>query len=531
MPTVDAIHEGTIIGNYCLLQVLGHEVFGITYFACEQDSGQNIIVKECFPADMCTRNAKTGHIQPMYPELQDDYEAALASLKGEVEKLAAHHHKHVEKIDHIFESHGSIFYVTPWLIGGSLLSKLQDAESCNTPLAPEVVQLWLNQSLEALNYLHSQHIYHANIKPSHILFNEHDEVVLIDFNANVHISNVMDSFVQDSDPSSYAAPEQVGNAGTVGSYTDFYSLAAIWYRLISGVAVKTAQERLAGAEMPPLSRSPQAGLYPKQLIYAIEKNLSLDSTARFQCVRDWVDAFNAPIQAPRKVRAIKNQHTQRRRISIVVAALALIGIVWFASSSSTPQKRDKKPVAQQVAPVQPPVAKPIEEPTPTPPTEEPIVEPVKEAIVIDSPNLLQIEDEMAQIYQEWADYLVSYEQDLNKRANTIRIHRVRNNKHVRDKYPQLDKVHANCCEKWTQLTQRTQEIRLRWEEEITALALTAPADDATRKDAYLDALAAKNKEWQDAHKNTFQANSIAPAVVEELLKSAYQKVQAPLPAR
>ena len=59
-----ALPPGTLLGNYKLLKVLGRGGFGITYIAWDNQLRRNIVLKECFPLGLCSRDSNTGEIIP-----------------------------------------------------------------------------------------------------------------------------------------------------------------------------------------------------------------------------------------------------------------------------------------------------------------------------------------------------------------------------------------------------------------------------------------------------------------------------------
>lgn len=525
-PALSPLPEGTILKNYRLLQVLGQGGFGITYFASELETNRNIIIKECFPVGMCVRDAATEHIRPMYPELQDDYEASLESLKEEVDKLAKLDYRHIEHIEEVFESHGSIFYVTPWLIGGSLLSKLQDAEANLCPLSPDMVQIWLKQILSAFDYLHSMGIYHGNIKPSHVLFNELDQAILIGFDATAHISDVMDSGSVDSAPSSYAAPEQVTGKGTVGPWTDFYSFAAIAYRLITAKPIPSVKNRVAGEQAAALADSPHAQHYPKYLLDAIEQNLDLDGKKRFQHVQDWVDARTQPAKKPKKLRSIRNRDIQRRRVTIAVGLLIIAGLVWFSNRGDSPSQELKgtpTPIAKIEA------AETSPEPmTTTEPASEPEPDEMPEPIQINNPKLDVIDAAFAQLQRNWELYTRNYQRELslNETNHLTELSQPKAKIRIIHQTYQTNIItlRDDALSEWTIYLKKAEEYRDQWAKEIGVMRVMSPVGSATHKSPYLQAINQKDEDWLKANKDLFIPYSPAPACINELFSATKQRM-------
>ena len=204
-----ALPPGTLLGNYKLLKVLGRGGFGITYIAWDNQLRRNIVLKECFPLGLCSRDSNTGEIIPLPHAPRHTYRAAMDSLRKEAQTLASLNHERIVRVYDVFESHGSIFYVMPWLEGGSLRERMDEAATGGKTISADQAREWLLMVLDGLDYLHGRGIYHRDIKPGNILFDERELPVLIDFGAALNKPEVTCTVTQGEFSYAYASPEQI----------------------------------------------------------------------------------------------------------------------------------------------------------------------------------------------------------------------------------------------------------------------------------------------------------------------------------
>ena len=295
--SVDALPPGAQLGQYRLIEAASQGGFGILYRAWDEKLNRPVAVKECFPTSICRRDPKTGVVQPHTESLRANYETAINDVYEEAQTLAGLHHTQVVPVYDIFRSAGSIFYVMPWLEGGSLRDKIAAVEN----VAAEESTRWLLSLLSALEYLHSRQIIHRDIKPGNIMFDADGNPVLVDFGSALNRATKVDTTTQGEFSPVYASPEQVSGKGKIGPWTDLYSLAATWYELQTGNAPEPAQQRLVRDDLAPLPAGTTV------LEQSIMQNLALEAAARCQAAREWRDWLllgAAPVAVARRRRSL-----------------------------------------------------------------------------------------------------------------------------------------------------------------------------------------------------------------------------------
>ena len=124
-----------------------------------------------------------------------------------------------------------LLLVMELLKGGSLADRLNDQQ----PLSNDAVLKYLKQILEGVDFLHQRNIFHSDIKPANILFNEDDDVKLCDFGIAVELlteSSATTSHIKGD--LHYMSPERLDNMSSRSAANDIWSIGATFVQMISG---------------------------------------------------------------------------------------------------------------------------------------------------------------------------------------------------------------------------------------------------------------------------------------------------------
>ncbi|MDE6464051.1 MAG: protein kinase [Muribaculaceae bacterium] len=239
--TDKALRPGTIlrgVNAYRIERVLGAGGFGITYLASfAMRSGNltvraNVAIKEHFIGSHCERG--TDATMVVCPGTQDSRTLVANSLKdfiAEARRLADYGkgHDNIVKVNEIFETNGTAYYVMEYLDGQSLA----DYVAARGPLDEQGIRSLVLPIVDAAAYLHSRRLTHLDIKPGNIMLavNEDGSLrpVLIDFGLSKHYnedgsatSTVNTMAFSDG----YAPVEQYMGIRTFSPTADVYALGA-----------------------------------------------------------------------------------------------------------------------------------------------------------------------------------------------------------------------------------------------------------------------------------------------------------------
>jgi len=271
--------------RYTILRELGHGGMATVYLADDRRHGRQVAVKV------------------LRPELG----AMLGPdrFTREIRMAAALNHPHILPLHDSGEAGGRLYYVMPYVRGGSLRQRL--AAEPQLPV-DEAVRL-VRQVASALAHAHAHGLIHRDIKPENILLHE-GEAMVTDFGI---------ALAADTDPGErltqtglmvgtpdYMSPEQAAGERALDARTDVYSLGCVLYELLTGEpphAAATPRSVIARrfSEAPPRVRHVRPAV-PASVDDAIAVALALDPVDRFPSAAALGDALDGSPAAPRPPR-------------------------------------------------------------------------------------------------------------------------------------------------------------------------------------------------------------------------------------
>ena len=177
----NSAHElpaGLMLGNYKILKTIGRGGFGITYLAKDEETGEEVVIKENLPSFYALRDQTSLTVTPLGEgEATHGYHWALDRFLDEAKTLAKLNHPNIVKVIKAFSALGTAYYVMPVVNGGSM--------STHAPAPEQMTEAWLSpilkKLLQALAYLHNHTLLHRDLKPANILLDSTGEPIIFDF--------------------------------------------------------------------------------------------------------------------------------------------------------------------------------------------------------------------------------------------------------------------------------------------------------------------------------------------------------------
>jgi serine/threonine-protein kinase len=230
-------------------------------------------------------------------------EPELALLLGterflrEIRVAARLHHPNLLPVYDSGEVEGSLYYVVPYIEGGSVRHRLLE----NDPIPPATALRWVREAAEGLDFAHRNNVVHRDVKPENLLL-EDDHAIVADFG----IARAVSAAAQDRAAAaltqtgllvgtpSYMSPEQA-DGGALDGRADVYSLGCVLYELLTRQPAFTgssALEILAKRYTQPSPTLRAVGVTLPPVIEAVvDRALAKDPADRFQTARELADAI------------------------------------------------------------------------------------------------------------------------------------------------------------------------------------------------------------------------------------------------
>ena len=199
------------------------------------------------------------------------------------------------------EADGLLFYVMPFVDGESLRKRLDREKQLPVD---EAVRLAITVC-SALEYAHSHHVVHRDLKPDNILM-QAGQPVIADFGIALAVTNAGGPRITQSGISlgspQYMSPEQATADRQIDGRTDIYSLATLLFELLTGDpphTASTAQAVIAKVinDRPASIRASRPAV-PEHVASAIEKGLEKLPADRWSTAGEFAEALSGARASP-----------------------------------------------------------------------------------------------------------------------------------------------------------------------------------------------------------------------------------------
>jgi serine/threonine-protein kinase len=212
----------------------------------------------------------------------------------EIRTIAGLSHPQILPLHDSDQRHGFLYYVMPYVEGGTLRDRLRREHRLPIPDATAIARTVAG----ALDYAHRRDVLHRDVKPENIFLHE-DQPLVADFGIARAISSCCDELTAVGlavGTPAYMSPEQANAEDRIDGRSDVYALACVLYEMLTGrtpfeggSAVKT----LALHTLAPVPRLlPLRPDTPAALEVVIVQALAKDPSDRFESAAAFAQALH-----------------------------------------------------------------------------------------------------------------------------------------------------------------------------------------------------------------------------------------------
>lgn len=323
---------GTVLaGRYTAGEMLSIDGEGILYRGAENLGRFRVTIKEYLPITLTAERTAESTLRPktgsevLFKTTRMDF----ADLYRSIQRITPANG--LEAVLDVVEANNSVYAILENL-GGTPLD--QWLENHPGTIRPDDACAMLQPVFEGVAAMHKIGLVHRGICPENIRVMENNRCRLAGY-ATVGLRTA-GSGLHEQLYEGYSAPEQYSTAEFEGRYTDEYSLAAVFYRMVCGQAPVPAAQRMV-TDSNPRAKSVNGSL-PLYVSQVLQLGLRLRPMERIQTVPQLYQALSSKEYTAELTRTMKPetpvrtapQEPERKEHLLSLKAL-LAGIVILLS--------------------------------------------------------------------------------------------------------------------------------------------------------------------------------------------------------
>lgn len=286
--------DGLQISGYRIVKKIASGGFSIVYLAYDE-SGNAVAIKEYLPSSLTLR--QPGELAPQIsaPNLPV-FRMGLKCFFEEGRALARISHPNVVSVINFFRANETVYMVMAYESGRSLQDHiLRRRDSGEKPLLSErFIRTMFSQVLNGLREVHANKLLHLDLKPANIYLRIDGTPILLDFGAARQTLRTDLAKVYPMYTPGFAPPELYVKNGSLGPWTDIYSIGAAMFSSMIGAPPPPVEQR-SKIDKVDSYLAKLEGLYSPELIKVVRWCLMLDPLARPPSVFTLQKALQEPV--------------------------------------------------------------------------------------------------------------------------------------------------------------------------------------------------------------------------------------------
>jgi serine/threonine protein kinase len=263
-----------LIDSYRIVRTIGKGGFSLIYLAVDEDSGDEVVVKEYLPKKLARRDAGR-RLVPLDELSAERVYRGRKLFFQEARTLASLRHPNIVQVIGFFLANNTAYLVMEYERGKNLGSYIQERRGgLSTSF---IFQVFL-PILDALALIHSRSLLHLDVKPGNIHIRHGNAPLLLDFGA-VHPMSLGRTPRGQVITAGYSPVEQYYRGGHIGPWTDVYAVGASMRTCMVGKPPPPSVERDRSKPMQPI-KSLMGERYPRFLLEAVDWSMEMDPERR-----------------------------------------------------------------------------------------------------------------------------------------------------------------------------------------------------------------------------------------------------------
>ncbi|MET3130604.1 serine/threonine protein kinase [Oxalobacteraceae bacterium GrIS 1.11] len=271
--------DGLEIAGYRIVKKIASGGFSIVYLA-EDGDGNAVAIKEYLPSALALR--QPGELTPDISKGNlPVFRIGLKCFFEEGRALARISHANVVRVLNFFRANETVYMVMAYESGYSLQEHIMRQRKKGKQLSEAFVRQIFIQVLNGLREVHTNKLLHLDLKPANIYLRTDGTPILLDFGAARQSFNADVPKLTPMYTPGFAPPELYSKTGSLGPWSDIYSIGASMFACMVGSPPQPADQRKKEDKMDGHFARLE-GIYSPELLALVRWCLMPDILARPQ---------------------------------------------------------------------------------------------------------------------------------------------------------------------------------------------------------------------------------------------------------
>ena len=270
-------------------------------------------------------------IKVMHPEIAQSL--GTERFLREIAMTANLRHPHILPLYDSGAAAGVVYYVMPFIDGGSLRDRLDRDKQLPIDEALTIAR----EVADALGYAHASGVVHRDIKPENIML-ERGHAVVSDFGIARAASTLGSERITETGMSvgtpTYMSPEQAACERDIDGRSDLYSLGCVLYEMLGGqppftgpTVESVVRQHLITEAAPITNLRPTV---PAEVAGALARTLAKNPADRFNPAAQFVQALTPAVSTQPIQKVTSREPRSPATITLIAAAgVAVVALGWI----------------------------------------------------------------------------------------------------------------------------------------------------------------------------------------------------------